>query len=221
MKKYYICFFVLAVLLAVAVLTGAYFYMYRPEKEGPIPNGVIESESFAGENLALNREPAVLMEGMEEPSDATVNSQAKMAAGPADAARADEMSRPAGDLGKPGTEGSGMENAGPGSSEFANAGTGSSEFGNAGTGEAAADGNAALGGTAQGPAGEIPDGEKRYCLVAEDGFLLVFAKDRNAICLDTHMPLAEFPEKEQERLMDGIWFSTMIEIFNYLESYSS
>ena len=60
-----------------------------------------------------------------------------------------------------------------------------------------------------------------YCLVAEDGFLLVFAKDRDRVCLDTHMPLAEFPGEEQARLLDGIWFSSMLEIFNYLESYTS
>lgn len=167
MKKYYICFFILAALLAAAVLTGAYFYMYRPEQEGPIPNGVIESESYVEENLAL-QENRLHPAGLSEESDETYSSQAQMAAGPADAARAE-----------------------PGEASGRTAG------------------------------GEIPDGEKRYCLVAEDGFLLVFAKDRDAVCLDTHMPLSEFPEKEQERLMDGIWFSTMIEIFNYLESYSS
>ena len=63
--------------------------------------------------------------------------------------------------------------------------------------------------------------EMQYCLVAEDGFLLVFAKDRYTVCLDTHMPLSEFPESEQQKLLEGIWFSTMLEIFNYLESYSS
>ena len=35
------------------------------------------------------------------------------------------------------------------------------------------------------------------------------------------MPLSEFPLSEQEKLMEGIWFSSMMEIFNYLESYSS
>lgn len=60
-----------------------------------------------------------------------------------------------------------------------------------------------------------------YCLAAEDGFLYVFAKDRENICLDTHMPLSEFPVEEQEKLMAGIWFSNMMEIFSYLESYTS
>ena len=62
---------------------------------------------------------------------------------------------------------------------------------------------------------------KPYCLAAEDGFLFIFAKDREHICLDTHMPLSEFPVAEQEKLMDGLWFSTMAEIFSYLESYTS
>lgn len=62
---------------------------------------------------------------------------------------------------------------------------------------------------------------RTYCLAAEEGFLFVFARDREHICLDTHMPVAEFPLAEQERLMNGIWFSSMIEILNYLESYTS
>lgn len=63
--------------------------------------------------------------------------------------------------------------------------------------------------------------EEGYCLVSENGFLFVFAKDRSSVCLDTHMPLAEFPLTEQERLLDGLWFSSMLEVLNYLESYTS
>lgn len=63
--------------------------------------------------------------------------------------------------------------------------------------------------------------EKNYCLAAEAGFLYVFARDREQICLDTHMPLSEFPLTEQERLMGGIWFSSMLDVLNYLESYTS
>lgn len=62
---------------------------------------------------------------------------------------------------------------------------------------------------------------EEYYLVSEDGFLLVFLKDRTTIYLYTHMPLMDFPEKEQERLREGIWFSSMIEVLNYLESYTS
>lgn len=62
---------------------------------------------------------------------------------------------------------------------------------------------------------------EEYYLVAEDGFLLVFLKDRKTIYLYTHIPITDFPEKERARLMDGIWFSSMMEVFNYLESYTS
>ncbi|MDO4268285.1 MAG: hypothetical protein Q4C73_07405 [Eubacteriales bacterium] len=62
---------------------------------------------------------------------------------------------------------------------------------------------------------------EEYYLVSEDGFLLVFLKDQKTICLYTHVPLMDFPEKEQERLREGIWFSSMMEVFHYLESYTS
>ena len=64
------------------------------------------------------------------------------------------------------------------------------------------------------------DKEKFY-LVSEDGYLLVLYQDKTTICLYTHMPVTDFPEEERGRLMDGIWFSSMIEVFNYLESYTS
>ena len=72
-----------------------------------------------------------------------------------------------------------------------------------------------------GDAGMERETGEEYCLVSENGFLLVFAKDRSSVFLDTHMPLAEFPLAEQERLLDGIWFSSMIEVLNYLESFTS
>ncbi len=61
----------------------------------------------------------------------------------------------------------------------------------------------------------------KYCLVAEEGYLIVYDSDKETVNLFTHMPLTEFPVREQERLMEGIWFPTMAEIFSYLESYSS
>ena len=126
MKKYYICFFLLAVFLTASLLTGAYLYLYQPKQADPVPGQVLESELAPEDNEVINQEQ---VEKREE--------------------------------------------------------------------------------------------EKTYCLVAEEGFLLVFAKDRDNVCLDTHMPLAEFPVEEQEKLMEGIWFSTMMEVFNYLESYTS
>ena len=67
-----------------------------------------------------------------------------------------------------------------------------------------------------------PEKEKeKFYLVSEDGYLLVLYQDKTTICLYTHMPVTDFPEEERGRLMDGIWFSSMIEAFNYLESYTS
>lgn len=63
--------------------------------------------------------------------------------------------------------------------------------------------------------------EEEYYLVCEDGFLLVFLKDQKTICLYTHIPIMDFPEREQERLREGIWFENMMEVFHYLESYTS
>ncbi|MCI8983798.1 MAG: hypothetical protein HFG78_15620 [Hungatella sp.] len=63
--------------------------------------------------------------------------------------------------------------------------------------------------------------EEEFYLVSETGYLLVFAQDQSTICLHTHIPISEFPEKEQEKLRAGIWFSSMMEIFHYLESYTS
>ncbi len=63
--------------------------------------------------------------------------------------------------------------------------------------------------------------EENYLLVSEDGFLLVFGRNPSEICLYTHIPLAEFPGEEQDKLRQGIWFGAMEEIYSYLESYTS
>lgn len=63
--------------------------------------------------------------------------------------------------------------------------------------------------------------QKSYCLVAEDGYLIVYDKKARAVSLLTHMPLTEFPISEQEKLLVGIWFPAMTDIFSYLESYTS
>ena len=62
---------------------------------------------------------------------------------------------------------------------------------------------------------------KDFYLVSESGFLLVFCKDQSTICLYTHIPITDFPESEQEHLMEGIWFPTMMDVYHYLESYTS
>lgn len=71
------------------------------------------------------------------------------------------------------------------------------------------------------PAVEPSVEQERYYLVSETGFLLVFCEDKSTICLYTHIPITEFPEKEQDRLREGIWFSSMRDIYSYLESYTS
>lgn len=69
----------------------------------------------------------------------------------------------------------------------------------------------------------VPDvlEEEQYCLMSENGFLLVYSRDRDDVCLYTHMPLLDFPQEEQDRLREGIWFSSMMEVFQYLESFTS
>ena len=64
-----------------------------------------------------------------------------------------------------------------------------------------------------------PNGE--FYLVSEAGFLLVFSSDKSTICLYTHIPVTDFPEEERARLMEGIWFPTMMDVYHYLESYTS
>ena len=49
----------------------------------------------------------------------------------------------------------------------------------------------------------------------------MFLKDRKTICLYTHVPLMDFPPDERAKLREGLWFSSMAEVFNYLESYTS
>ena len=63
--------------------------------------------------------------------------------------------------------------------------------------------------------------EEEYFLVSEAGFLLVFCSDKSTICLYTHIPVTDFPEQERVRLMEGIWFPTMMDVYHYLESYTS
>ena len=62
---------------------------------------------------------------------------------------------------------------------------------------------------------------EEYFLVSEAGFLLVFCSDKSTVCLYTHIPVTDFPEKERARLMEGIWFPAMMDVYHYLESYTS
>lgn len=62
---------------------------------------------------------------------------------------------------------------------------------------------------------------KEFYLVSEAGFLLVFSRDQSTICLYTHIPVTDFPQEEQGRLREGIWFPSMMDVYHYLESYTS
>lgn len=71
------------------------------------------------------------------------------------------------------------------------------------------------------PVMESTSPPEEYYLVSESGFLLVFCSDRSTICLYTHIPITDFPEQERETLMEGIWFASMMDVYHYLESYTS
>ena len=62
---------------------------------------------------------------------------------------------------------------------------------------------------------------ERYFLVSETEYLLVFTEGNKEECMQTHIPITDFPEEEQEKLREGIWFHSMMEVFFYLESYTS
>ena len=68
---------------------------------------------------------------------------------------------------------------------------------------------------------EVAEKQSGYCLTAEDGMLLIFDGTSGEVCFQTHMPLSEFSVEEQEKLLEGVWFDTMTDVFHYLESFSS
>ncbi len=64
-------------------------------------------------------------------------------------------------------------------------------------------------------------GKERFLLVSETGYLMVFSRDDSQENMQTHIPLSDFPQEEQEKLREGIWFESMMEVFCYLESFTS
>ncbi len=84
-----------------------------------------------------------------------------------------------------------------------------------------AEGRAAMNQEQVQPVTETETAAEAYYLVSEAGFLLVFNSDRSDICLYTHIPITDFPEQERQRLMAGIWFPSMMDVYHYLESYTS
>ena len=91
-----------------------------------------------------------------------------------------------------------------------------STAGRTGTGERMPENNAVLN-----PEPEVAEKQSGYCLTAEDGMLLIFDGTSGEVCFQTHMPLSEFSVEEQEKLLEGVWFDTMTDVFHYLESFSS
>lgn len=68
---------------------------------------------------------------------------------------------------------------------------------------------------------DLTEQEQKYYLVCEEGFLLVYQSENDATCLYTHIPISEFPKDEQRRIREGLSFSSMIDVMNYLESFTS
>lgn len=68
---------------------------------------------------------------------------------------------------------------------------------------------------------EAGAGPDCFFLVEKAGALQVLKEDGQTVYLYTHIPLLDFPHKEQERLLEGIWFSSMMDVYHYLESYTS
>lgn len=63
--------------------------------------------------------------------------------------------------------------------------------------------------------------QERYYLMAEEGYLIIYDQEQEKVELITRMSVSEFPLAEQERLVEGIWFTTMTDLFSYLESCTS
>ncbi|GHU62856.1 hypothetical protein FACS189418_5010 [Clostridia bacterium] len=57
-------------------------------------------------------------------------------------------------------------------------------------------------------------------LVDENGYLLVYNREDETY-LATYLATNEFPQDEQEELMSGKGFPSLIELYNYLESHTS
>lgn len=52
--------------------------------------------------------------------------------------------------------------------------------------------------------------------------LLIFDGTSGEVCFQIpYAALRIFPWKEQEKLLEGVWFDTMTDVFHYLESFSS
>ena len=65
------------------------------------------------------------------------------------------------------------------------------------------------------------DSGYRYVIMEEEGRLTVYETTYNTIFMDTAIKAIYLPEELQEDLLDGIYFETDKDMFDFLESYSS
>lgn len=68
---------------------------------------------------------------------------------------------------------------------------------------------------------DTPVQKAEYYLICEEGFLLVYQREMENTCLYTHIPITDLPAEEQEKIREGMGFSSMMEVMNYLESVTS
>lgn len=61
----------------------------------------------------------------------------------------------------------------------------------------------------------------QFYLIDENGYLIIYDLKDDESKVATNISIEEFPQKEQEALMDGKGFESMVELYNYLESYTS
>ncbi len=61
----------------------------------------------------------------------------------------------------------------------------------------------------------------RYCLLAEDGFVVVYYADMTTLYSYTDIPLSVLPEDVREEIELGKFITELADLYDFLESYSS
>lgn len=61
----------------------------------------------------------------------------------------------------------------------------------------------------------------QYYLLNENGYLLILDLEEEDSFQPTYISIDEFPLSEQDELMDGKGFESMLELYHYLESHTS
>ncbi len=78
--------------------------------------------------------------------------------------------------------------------------------------------------TVQGEAIEVSDGkaaEERFLIKEEDGYLVIYDRVAMVRYDETTIQLYDLPQRLQEVVADGIYFSNEEELYAFLENYSS